>query len=123
MPKAVLLSFTGVADPAREAEFDEWYDNVHLVEVCGTPGIVSARRFRASAVQRPGLVGELPKYLTMYEFDTEDVQASMDALQSRVQAGEVTGPPEGLLRPNTDYEAGIFDVQYELAPEASTTGT
>jgi hypothetical protein len=59
----------------------------------------------------------------MYEFDTEDVRASMDALQSRVQAGEVTGPPEGLLRPNTDYEAGIFDVQYELAPEASTTGT
>jgi hypothetical protein len=118
MPRAVLLSFTGVSDPTREAEFDEWYDKVHLTEVCGTPGIVSARRFRASSVQRPGLVGELPGYLTMYEFDTDDVQATMDALSARVQAGEVTAPPDGLLKPNTDYEAGIFEVQFDLAAEA-----
>jgi hypothetical protein len=115
MPKAVLLSFTGVGDPARKAEFDEWYDNVHLTEVCGTPGIISARRFRASPVQRPGLVGELPKYLTMYEFDTDDVQATMDALEARVKAGQVTPPPEGLLQPNTGYEAGIFEVEFDLA--------
>jgi hypothetical protein len=118
MPQAVLLSFTGVSDPARETEFDEWYDNVHLVEVCGTPGIISARRFRASSVQRPGLVGELPTYLTMYEFDTDDVQATMDALQARVEAGEVTAPPEGLLQPNMDHEAGIFEVQFGLAAKS-----
>jgi hypothetical protein len=117
MPRAVLLSFTGVGDPARETEFDEWYDNVHLAEVCGTPGIVSARRFRASSVQRPGLVGELPKYLTMYEFDTDDVQGAMDALEARVKAGEVTAPPDGLLQPNMDYEAGIFEVEFDLAGE------
>jgi hypothetical protein len=118
MPRAVLLSFTGVSDPAREAEFDEWYDNVHLAEVCRTPGIVSARRFRASSVQRPGLAGELPRYLTMYEFDTDDVQKTMDALGARVKAGEVTAPPEGLLQPNTDYEAGIFEVEFDLAADA-----
>ena len=118
MPRAVLLSFTGVGDPAREAEFDEWYDTVHLREVCGTPGIVSARRFRVSPVQRPGLVGPLPKYLTMYEFDTEDVQTTMDALGARVQSGEVTAPPDGLLQPNANYEAGIFEVVFDYALEA-----
>jgi hypothetical protein len=121
MPKAVLLSFTGVSDPAREAEFDQWYDNVHLTEVCETPGIVSARRFRASSVQRPGLVGDLPRYLAMYELDTDDVHATMDALQERVRAGEVTAPPEGLLQPNMDYEAGIFEVEFDLAAEMPIT--
>jgi hypothetical protein len=118
MSRAVLLSFTGVRDPAREAEFDEWYDTVHLAEVCGTPGIVSARRFRASSVQRPGLVGQLPKYLAMYEFDTDDVQATMDALAERVKAGDVTAPPEGLLEPNMAYEAGIFEVEFAVVEES-----
>jgi hypothetical protein len=54
----------------------------------------------------------------MYEFDTDDVQATMDALNARVQAGEVTAPPDGLLQPNTEYQAGIFEVQFDLAAEA-----
>jgi hypothetical protein len=114
MPKSILLSFTGLADPARQDEFDEWYDNVHLPEVCGTPGIVSARRFRVSGVQRPALKGELPKSLAMYEFDTDDLQGTMDALDARVKTGEVSAPPEGLLKPNMDYEGSIFDVVFEF---------
>jgi hypothetical protein len=38
----------------------------------------------------------------------------MDALQARVIAGEVTAPPDGLLQPNMGYEAGIFEVEFNL---------
>jgi hypothetical protein len=114
MTKAILLSFTGLAAPDREAEFDEWFDKVHLPEVCGTPGIVSARRFHVSKVQRPALKGELPKNLAMYEFETDDVQATMDALDARVKTGDISKPPEGLLKPNMDYEGSIFEVVFEF---------
>jgi hypothetical protein len=115
MPKAILLSYTGLADPSREVEFAKWYDEVHIPEVCSTPGFVSGRRFLASETQRPALVGPLPRYLSMYELDTDDIAGAFLLLEARVKAGEVSAPPEGLLTPHTTYEAGIFEVQSDTA--------
>jgi hypothetical protein len=110
MPKAILLSYTGLADPSREAEFATWYDEVHIPEVCTTPGFVSGRRFLSSETQRPALVGPLPRYLSMYELDTADIAGAFTLLEARVKAGEVSAPPEGLLTPHTTYEACVRSV-------------
>ena len=118
MPKAVLMTFTGLNDLARADEYDKWYDEVHIPEVLGTPGFVSARRFTGSAVKRPSVVGELPQYLTVYELDTDDLQGAFDALDARVKTGEITKPPDGLLKPNTEHEPGIYEVQFELGGAA-----
>ncbi len=37
--------------PGREAEYHKWYDEVHLPEVCRTPGFVAMKRGRLSDVQ------------------------------------------------------------------------
>lgn len=44
------LVFTN-CDPAHEAEFDDWYDNIHLPDVLNVPGVVAARRLKLAAGQ------------------------------------------------------------------------
>ena len=36
-------------EPAAEAEFNEWYDNEHIPALAAVPGVLCARRFRATA--------------------------------------------------------------------------
>ena len=37
------------AQPGREAEFEKWYDEQHIVDVLAVPGVVSARRFHVES--------------------------------------------------------------------------
>ena len=69
MPKGMLLVQSRPADPAREDEFNDWYANTHIPEVCAVPGIVGARRYK---VHEPGPDGDDagPVYIAIYEIDT-----------------------------------------------------
>ena len=57
MPKGMLLVQSRPADPAREDEFNDWYTNTHIPEVCAVPGIVAAQRYK---VHDSGRDGETP---------------------------------------------------------------
>lgn len=46
-------------DPAHEDAFNHWYDNVHLPDLLGCPGWLSARRYIA--------LDNGPKYVAIYE--------------------------------------------------------
>jgi hypothetical protein len=78
MSKSVLVVTTRCTDPTREAEFNRWYDELHL------PAILSSRHFVGA--QRYKLAGAASKsepeatYLAIYEIDTADVPAAMQAL-------------------------------------------
>jgi hypothetical protein len=62
------------SDPAREQEFNEWYDNVHLPDALSIPGIMRATRYENSnATEGQG------KFLAMYEIETDNaVQVLVD---------------------------------------------
>ena len=68
MAKHVMLVSINAA-AGRDAEFNDWYDKVHLKEVLALPGFVAAQRFKLSDAQMPW--GDPPphKYLTVYEID------------------------------------------------------
>jgi hypothetical protein len=70
------------AEDGRENEFNDWYTNRHLSDVIGIPGVVSARRFRIAAVQRPVAVSPY-KYLALYEIETDDLAQVVEALAKR----------------------------------------
>ena len=40
-----LLVVTARIDPEREAQWNEWYDNVHLPDALACPGVLSGRRY------------------------------------------------------------------------------
>jgi hypothetical protein len=46
VPKGILVVQSRPSDPSREGEFNEWYADTHIPEVCAIPGIVSARRYK-----------------------------------------------------------------------------
>jgi hypothetical protein len=62
----------------REAEFNEWYDNVHMKDVLALPGFISAKRYVTAGA------GDLPttghSYLAIYEIETDDLAAVNAAL-------------------------------------------
>ena len=58
----------------REREYNQWYDEIHLKDVCAFPGFVGARRFRL-------VEGESrTKYLAIYELESDDPQRDLAAL-------------------------------------------
>jgi len=60
------------ADPGREAQFNDWYDNLHLPDALGTPGFVRARRYERHE-PRDGRA----RYLAVYEIDSADIDETM----------------------------------------------
>lgn len=56
----------------REAEFNDWYSDVHLRDVCAIPGIVRAERFALAEAQRSS--PQPFEYLAIYEIETDDLK-------------------------------------------------
>jgi hypothetical protein len=67
---AALLVASMTPDPDAEAEFNDWYDNEHLANLSRVPGVISARRFRASDTESER------KYLSLYHLQDLDVSRS-----------------------------------------------
>jgi len=80
MAKATVLVFTNCADPAREKEFSEWYDNTHAPDVLETPGFLSCTRYEMIGDPGPGQ----GKFLAIYEVESDDLPSTMAGLQQRV---------------------------------------
>jgi len=59
-PEAIAL-FAAIGDvpPEHETEFNRWYDEEHLPALARVPGVLSARRFRASS--------GTPRYVALYD--------------------------------------------------------
>ena len=73
----------------REKEYNDWYDNVHVHDVVKVPGIVNARRYQLSDVQRRELPPGTAKYLALYDIRTDDLQHTLDVLGARSGTSEM----------------------------------
>ena len=62
MPKCKLVALT-TPHPGREAEFHDWYQNVHLPEILSLPGGVSAQRYQLVAKLNHKISGPLSAVL------------------------------------------------------------
>ncbi len=80
MAKAIVLVFTNCADPARDKEFNEWYDNTHVPDVLETLGFVGCTRYELVGDPGPGQ----GKFLAIYEVESDDLPSTMAGLQQRV---------------------------------------
>jgi hypothetical protein len=87
MAKYIMVVGTSPA-AGQEAEFNKWYDEIHIPEVCEIPGITGAKRFASD----PSAPGERP-YLAIYDLETDDPSAVMAELTRRNVAGEMRMTP------------------------------
>ncbi|MGE0878961.1 MAG: hypothetical protein AB7L13_19060 [Acidimicrobiia bacterium] len=84
MGKGVLVVFSNPIEPSREAEYNKWYDEIHVPDVVALPGFTGARRFKNTGIGGPASHG----YLAIYDYDGEPDKA-MAALGAGVQSGAV----------------------------------
>ena len=73
MPRAVLVVVTNCSDPAREAEFNDWYTNTHVPDILQLPGFVAATRYEIVGQPRQGQ----GKFLALYEMEAEEPAAAL----------------------------------------------
>lgn len=85
-----ILVVPSAAHPGREAEYNTWYDDIHLAEFCALPGVVSGRRFDAL----PSSPAKPPApCLAIYEIETENPLDVLAELGRRATAGEIAISP------------------------------
>jgi hypothetical protein len=73
----------------REAEFNDWYTNIHLRDLLRVPGIVRAQRLKASKTQ----LSSEPQpwqYMAIYDCDAPSVQHIVDGISARAGTSEMT---------------------------------
>jgi uncharacterized protein (TIGR02118 family) len=79
MGRYLLFAFSDCKEPAREKEFNDWYDNIHVPDMLEVPGLLSATRW-VSAEPREG---QSRKYLALYEMETDSLGEFNEALRER----------------------------------------
>jgi hypothetical protein len=92
--RGILVALTNPV-AGREDEYNDWYDNVHLVDVLKIDGIVSARRFRVAESQHRAAPA-LWKYCATYELETDDISAVAKEL-GRLRGPDGKGTPDMVI--------------------------
>lgn len=83
MAKHLLLALTNPVE-GRDAEYNEWYDNIAYPTYKSLPGLVPLGRFKAADVPPMfdfEMKGEF-RYLSLYYFEADDPKAFMDELKA-----------------------------------------
>ena len=89
MPKGILIAQSSPVSPDREAEYHRWYDEEHIPDILRIPGFVSARRYRVRDTGRIKAAPSTPTYLTIYEVESDDLDATLNELSARSADGRV----------------------------------
>jgi hypothetical protein len=98
--------FVAMYEPlaGRESDFNAWYDNTHLAVMLGLPGVVGARRYVRSAVQRDKTAA-VPKYLVIYRIATDDIEALFAELGRRAKDFAESGAVDRSAEQHFTYRA------------------
>jgi hypothetical protein len=86
MEKYILVVGLNCSDSAKEGEFNEWYNTIHLPDVLETSGFVRATRWEHTDPKK-----EDAKFLALYSIEAEDIKATMKALQDNLAAKSKAG--------------------------------
>jgi hypothetical protein len=79
-PEAIRLTLTNCTDRAHEAEFNKWYDTIHLPDILGSGLATQGSRF-ADADRESGN----PSYLALYELPGTDLERINQAFADQVR--------------------------------------
>jgi len=114
--KGVLVALTNPVE-GREKEYNDWYDNTHLVDVAKIPGIVGARRYRLAPGQHVA-AGTPWQYCAVYDLESEDLSSIAQELKRR-RGPTGKGTPEMAISPALKEErlAWFYEEIFEYKPK------
>jgi hypothetical protein len=86
MKQYKLLVYSNPTEGNEDA-YNRWYNEVHIPDVLKVPGFKAASRMRVSPLTAEGA---RHNYCAIYEFESDDVGATLAALSGRAASGEMT---------------------------------
>jgi hypothetical protein len=92
MAKWLLLVSTDLSVSTREAEYNQWYDQVHLPDIMVIPGFVRVGRY-----ERVNPDGGPDKFLAAYQVESLDIEKTLDDVWKRVAVLREQGRISDLL--------------------------
>lgn len=75
--KGLMVVLVDNLDPARDAEFNRWYDEVHVPDILSAGSFHRGSRYRARDATAPAA------YLAVYETDWERPAEAVQAMETR----------------------------------------
>ncbi len=92
MAKWLLVVETNCIDPAKEAEFNHWYDKIHIPDIMETPGFTRIERH-----QNTEPANGKCKFFTSYEIETDDIGRFMKRHNDNMAKKRAAGRFSNLL--------------------------
>jgi hypothetical protein len=87
MPKGIMFVPSQPASPERDDEYNQWYSQTHIPEVCQVPGVTGARRFKISDPAQAGPATST--YIALYELDADDLTNVFEEIATRATDGRI----------------------------------
>lgn len=86
MEKWLYIVQTVCAEPEKDAEFQEWYDKVHVPDLLKAPGFVSGTRY---VNKEPNEVQG--RYVAIYEVETDDIDKTWEQYRAYIDGIRAQG--------------------------------
>ena len=118
MAKYLLIGMHN-AVAGREEEFNRWYDHQHLYDCLATPGFLRAQRFELDDTQIISGSKSPWRYMVIYELETDDPSATLDALVERGRSGKLV--PSDALDPNGIFIVLARPITPEVTPRQASS--
>ena len=97
MARVKLIGLVEPIDASAQDAFEEWYLGNHIEDVSHAPGVTRATAHR---LVKPFMKTDPPRYVTIYEFETEEVEDAAKALREYLSSPGWPGrkPDNGSLK-------------------------
>lgn len=86
MAKFIMAVYSN-AVPGRDADYMEWYKNVHMPEICSLPGVTGGHVFEAIPASP---VQPVATYLAVYDLEVDDPTSVLAAMGKMGAEGRMT---------------------------------
>ena len=73
-----------------EKEFNDWYQNTHLQDICAIKNFAAAQRFAFTMNITDG--PDLAPHLAIYDIETDDIQGAIKAMHEFAASGRMPLP-------------------------------
>jgi hypothetical protein len=81
-----LMAVYSNAVQGRSDDYERWYADVHLHDICALPGVTSGHFHK---VEPTSPVEPIASYLATYELDVDDPMSVLQEMGKRAQAGQM----------------------------------
>ncbi|WP_261540164.1 DUF4286 family protein [Burkholderia multivorans] len=93
MEKWLFMVESNCADPERENEFNDWYDQVHVPDLLKEDAFVAASRYEALPSQ-----GNRGKFVALFQLETDDINQAMKKHEETEESLKSAGRVSDLLQ-------------------------